>query len=103
MRSARGMFAIVFRAVSLELRSVHDHLAWWGRQYFVDTAEDEFVARHVGRGVGFRIMRRPPALFGHQDVAEAHIALLPARLDAQDRVPRQRPDLPGDRTGGRDP
>lgn len=47
MRSARGMFAIVFRAVSLELRSVHDHLAWWGRQYFVDTAEDEFVARHA--------------------------------------------------------
>lgn len=47
VRSARGMIAHLFRAVSLELREAHDHLAWWGRQYFVDTAEDEFVLRHA--------------------------------------------------------
>lgn len=47
VRSARGMFAILFRAFAQEVREVHDHLAWWGRQYFVDTAEDEFVARHA--------------------------------------------------------
>lgn len=47
VRSARGMFAIVFRAVAKELREVHDHVAWWGRQYFPDTAEDEFVLRHA--------------------------------------------------------
>lgn len=47
VRSARGMLAIVFRTVAKELREVHDHLAWWGRQYFPDTAEDEFVLRHA--------------------------------------------------------
>ena len=48
VRSARGMLAAIGRVVSLELREVHDHIAWWGRQYFVDTAEDEFVYRHAG-------------------------------------------------------
>ena len=47
VRSARGMLASVVRAVALELRQLHDHVAWWGRQYFVDTAEDEFVLRHA--------------------------------------------------------
>lgn len=47
VRSARGMLANIFRAAALELREVHDHIAWWGRQYFVDTAEDEFVLRHA--------------------------------------------------------
>lgn len=47
VRSARGMLAIIFRSVAKELRQAHDHLAWWGRQYFVDTAEDEFVLRHA--------------------------------------------------------
>lgn len=47
VRSAQGVFAQIIRAISLELREVHDHLAWWGRQYFVDTAEDEFVLRHA--------------------------------------------------------
>ena len=56
VRSARGMFAIIFRAVSLEMRAIHDHLAWWGRQYFVDTAEDDFVARHASI---WGVTRRP--------------------------------------------
>lgn len=47
VRSARGMFAIIFRTVAMELRQVHDHVAWWGIQIFVDTAEDEFVLRHA--------------------------------------------------------
>lgn len=47
VRSARGMLAQVFRVVALELREVQDHIAWFGRQYFVDTAEDEYVLRHA--------------------------------------------------------
>jgi uncharacterized phage protein gp47/JayE len=47
VRSVKGVFAQIGRAFSLELREVHDHLAWWGRQYFVDTAEEEFVLRHA--------------------------------------------------------
>lgn len=47
VRSARGMLAQIGRAISLEVREVHDHLAWWGRQYFVDTAEEEMVLRHA--------------------------------------------------------
>jgi len=46
VRSARGMLAILLRSVAMEIRAIHDHVAWWGRQYFVDTAEAEFVARH---------------------------------------------------------
>ncbi|AJY46476.1 baseplate J/gp47 family protein [Martelella endophytica] len=47
VRSSRGLLAWILRSVSLELRSIHSHVAWWGRQYFVDTAEDEFVLRHA--------------------------------------------------------
>jgi uncharacterized phage protein gp47/JayE len=47
VRSVKGVFAQIGRAFSLELREVHDHLAWWGRQYFPDTAEEEFVLRHA--------------------------------------------------------
>ena len=47
VRSARGMLAMIGRAVALEVREIHDHVAWWGRMYFVDTAEDEFVQRHA--------------------------------------------------------
>ncbi|ANM05220.1 Mu-like prophage baseplate assembly J-like protein [Rhizobium phaseoli] len=47
VRSVRGVFAQIGRAFSLELREVHDHLAWWGRQYFPDTAEEEYVLRHA--------------------------------------------------------
>lgn len=47
VRSARGMLAHIGRAVAAEIREVHDHIAWWGRQYFPDTAEEEFVYRHA--------------------------------------------------------
>ena len=47
VRSARGMLAMIGRAVALEVREIHDHVAWWGRMYFIDTAEDEFVDRHA--------------------------------------------------------
>ncbi len=47
VRSARGMFAILGRAVAPALRQVHDHIGWWSRQYFADTAEEEFAYRHA--------------------------------------------------------
>lgn len=47
VRSARGVFAQLSRAFSLELREAHDHLGWWGRQYFPDTAEEEYILRHA--------------------------------------------------------
>lgn len=47
VRKTKGMWAQLGRAFSLELREAHDHLAWWGRQYFPDTAEEEFVLRHA--------------------------------------------------------
>ncbi|WP_319519628.1 baseplate J/gp47 family protein [uncultured Martelella sp.] len=56
LRSSRGLLAWLLRAISLELRSVHSHVAWWGRQYFVDTAEEEFVARHASI---FGVRQRP--------------------------------------------
>lgn len=47
VRSARGVLAQLGRTVALEAREVHDHVAWWGRQYFIDTVEDELVLRHA--------------------------------------------------------
>ena len=47
VRSAQGMIALLIRAVSNELREVHDHLSWWGRMYFPDTAKGEFIPRHA--------------------------------------------------------
>lgn len=47
VRSSRGMLAQVGRATALELRETHDHVSWWARQYFPDTAEDEFAERHA--------------------------------------------------------
>ncbi len=47
VRSAKGVLSQIGRAIALELRETHDHIAWWGRQYFVDTAEQEFVLRHA--------------------------------------------------------
>jgi uncharacterized phage protein gp47/JayE len=47
VRKKAGVWAQLTRAFSLELREAHDHLAWWGRQYFPDTAEEEFVLRHA--------------------------------------------------------
>lgn len=47
VRSSRGFLALIFRSVALEIRAIQDHVAWWGRQYFPDTAEEEFVYRHT--------------------------------------------------------
>ncbi|WP_200911741.1 baseplate J/gp47 family protein, partial [Mesorhizobium sp. 1M-11] len=47
VRSARGMFSIIGRVVAMEAREIHDHVAWWSRQYFPDSAEDEFALRHA--------------------------------------------------------
>ncbi len=61
VRSARGMLALTFRSVAPEIRAIHDHVAWWGRQYFPDTAEEELVYRHAsiwnvdGREAGFAV------------------------------------------------
>ena len=46
-RSSHGMMSLLMRPVALEARSIHDHVAFWSRQYFIDTAEEEFVARHA--------------------------------------------------------
>lgn len=47
VRSPRGMFSIIGRAVAMEAREIHDHVSWWSRQYFPDTAEEEFAFRHA--------------------------------------------------------
>lgn len=79
VRSARGMLAMIGRAVALEVREIHDHVAWWGRMYFVDTAEDEFVDRHANIwGIAAR-----PATYavGNITVEGAAGAQLPADLE----------------------
>lgn len=48
VRSARGVFAQLTRAVALELRSVHDHIAYRGRQIFIDQCDDDTVPVHAG-------------------------------------------------------
>ncbi len=79
VRSARGMLAMIGRAVALEVREIHDHVAWWGRMYFVDTAEDEFVDRHANVwGIAAR-----PATYavGNINIEGAAGAQLPADLE----------------------
>ncbi|MDR6102803.1 putative phage protein gp47/JayE [Agrobacterium larrymoorei] len=39
--SARGVFSQILRAIAPELREVHDHQAYWARQYMPDTADAE--------------------------------------------------------------
>ncbi|WP_306050082.1 baseplate J/gp47 family protein [Oceaniradius stylonematis] len=57
VRSARGVLAMVLRSVALEIRSLHDHIRWWARQWFVDTADDAaIIARHADI---WGIARRP--------------------------------------------
>lgn len=48
LRTPIGVFAQIMRAVALAFRVLHDHLAWWGRQYFIDSCDEEFVYRHAG-------------------------------------------------------
>ncbi|MRN48685.1 AAA family ATPase [Brucella sp. 10RB9214] len=79
VRSARGMLAMISRAVALEAREIHDHVAWWGRQYFVDTAEDEFVQRHADI---YGIVARPATFaVGEVDIEGAAGTPIPADLE----------------------
>ncbi|ANH04596.1 baseplate J/gp47 family protein [Shinella sp. HZN7] len=48
VRSPRGVFAQIGRAVVLVVSEIHEHVGYWSRQIFVDTAEDENVLRHAG-------------------------------------------------------
>jgi len=48
VRSNHGLISLLNRAVALEAREIHDHIAFWSRQYFPDTAEKEFILRHAG-------------------------------------------------------
>ncbi|WP_375588125.1 baseplate J/gp47 family protein [Hoeflea alexandrii] len=48
VRSDHGVHAQIGSAVSAEIRTVHDHQAWWGRQYMPDSADDEaMILRHA--------------------------------------------------------
>lgn len=48
VRSARGMFAVIWSAVAPEVRETHDHVAWWARQWMPDSADDEtMILRHA--------------------------------------------------------
>lgn len=48
VRSTKGVFAQIFGAVAPELSEVHDHIAWWARQYMPDSADDEaMILRHA--------------------------------------------------------
>lgn len=46
VRSSRGVFAQITRATALELREVHDHVAWGARQVFPDICDDDIVPEH---------------------------------------------------------
>ncbi|CUX60012.1 baseplate J/gp47 family protein [Agrobacterium tumefaciens] len=48
VRSARGMFAVIWSAVAPEVRETHDHVAWWARQWMPDSADNEtMILRHA--------------------------------------------------------
>jgi hypothetical protein len=48
VRSDHGVHAQIGSAVSAEIRTVHDHQSWWGRQYMPDSADDEaMILRHA--------------------------------------------------------
>lgn len=57
VRSPWGVFAQVIRTVALELRSVHDHIAYRGRQLFIDQCDEENVALHASM---WGVERREP-------------------------------------------
>jgi uncharacterized phage protein gp47/JayE len=49
VRDRFGVFSQIIRAVAPEIRELHDHQAWWGRQYMPDSADDEnMIQRHAG-------------------------------------------------------
>ncbi|QRF49996.1 baseplate J/gp47 family protein [Rhizobium rosettiformans] len=49
VRNRFGVFFQVFASVAPEVRELHDHIAWWARQYMPDSADDEtMIRRHAG-------------------------------------------------------
>ncbi|RFC63595.1 Baseplate J family protein [Fulvimarina endophytica] len=79
VRSEKGNLAHITRAIAPEVRATHDHLAWWGRQYFPDTAEEEFVVRH---GDIHGILPRPATrAIGRVDIEGVAGTALPAGLE----------------------
>ncbi|WP_244617920.1 baseplate J/gp47 family protein [Rhizobium sp. RU35A] len=49
VRSAQGVISNLLAPIASEIRSIHDHQAWWGRQYMPDSADDEaIILRHAG-------------------------------------------------------
>lgn len=82
VRSARGTLATLLRSTSLELRQVHDHVAWQSRQLMVDTAEDEFTLRH---GSIWGIERRAAIhALGKLDITGTAGTIIPANLFFED-------------------
>lgn len=47
VRSEKGNLAQIGRVVAIEAQETHDHIAYWSRQIFVDSVEDEMVLRHA--------------------------------------------------------
>lgn len=76
VRSARGYLANLGRVIALEIRELHDHISWWGRMYFPDTAEEEFTLRH---GSIWGIERRPAThAVGKLDITGTADTVIPA-------------------------
>lgn len=57
VRSPRGVLAMICRVNAMALYGAHLHLAYWGRQYLPDTAEDALLDRH---GAIWGVSRRAP-------------------------------------------
>jgi uncharacterized phage protein gp47/JayE len=48
VRSTTGVIANLLAPIAAEIRTLHDHQAWWGRQYMPDSADDEaIILRHA--------------------------------------------------------
>lgn len=79
VRSNHGMLSLINRPVALEARELHDHIAWAARQFFIDTAEDEFIEQHAA---DWQISRRPAAkAVGAALITGDAGANLPAQLE----------------------
>ncbi|MCX5497334.1 baseplate J/gp47 family protein [Kaistia dalseonensis] len=76
VRSPRGVISALIRVTALAVYEVHLHLRWWGDQYFPDTAEAEFLARHASI---WGVVRRPATrAIGYAWVQGAVGTIIPA-------------------------
>lgn len=80
VRSDHGVHSQISSAFSAEVRSVHDHQAWWGRQYMPDSADDEaMILRHANIwGTG---QRQAIAAIGTVEIEGDPGEPLPAGID----------------------